>query len=106
MNYETFNPHNHHNDISAAFGRFTRKFGYLYDSEYRTAPTTANTPELLTTWKEQDKARLFLSRAVSDEFLDDYESIVPETERTNITFASLVNKMKTRLYSVEELHLF
>ena len=94
--YEVFNPRNHPEDVLNAFVRFTRKFGYVYDGENRTAPATANTDALVTEWKNKDKARLFLSRAVSDEFLDDYESAVPDAERVNITFTSLVTKMKTR----------
>ena len=73
MSYEVFNPRNHQEDVLNAFTRFTRKFGYVYDGENRTVPPTANTPELVTEWKNKDKARLFLSRAVSDEFLDDFE---------------------------------
>ena len=76
MNLDThkvFNPRNHPVDVVTAFARFTRKYGYAYDG-----------------------ARLFRSRAVSDEFLDDFESTVAEDERTNIKFTTLVDKMKTR----------
>ena len=96
MSYETFNPRNHQDDVLNAFVRFTRKFGYVYDGENRTVPATANTNELIAEWKEKDKARLFLSRAVSDEFLDDYEAAVTTAERTNITFETIVTKMKER----------
>ena len=96
MNYEVFNPRNHQDDILNAFVRFIRKFGYVYDGENRSAPATANTVELVSAWKEKDKARLFLSRAVSDEFLDDYEASVDEGERTDISFTTLIEKMRTR----------
>ena len=97
MNPEkVFNPRNHQVDVLTAFIRFTRKFGYVYDGENRTPPTTANIDELRTQWKDEDKARLFLSRGVSDEFLDDFESTVPENERTGIKFTNLVDKMTTR----------
>ena len=96
MNYEVFNPRNHQEDVLNAFNRFTRKFGYVYDGENRAVPTTANTDELRAEWKDKDKARLFLSRAVSDEFLDDFESTVPAVERTDIKFTDLVTKMTTR----------
>ena len=74
MSYEIFNPRNHQEDVLSSFNRFTRKFGYVYDGENRTIPATANTDLLIAEWKEKDKARLFLSRAVSDEFLDDFEA--------------------------------
>ena len=93
---ETFNPRNHPEDVLNAFTRYTRKFGYVYSGENRTAPATANTAELLATWTDQDKARLFLSKAVSDEFLDDYEATVVAAERVNISFSTLVEKMKER----------
>ena len=96
MSYEIFNPRNHQEDVLSSFNRFTRKFGYVYDGENRTIPATANTDLLIAEWKEKDKARLFLSRAVSDEFLDDFEASVTENERTNITITTLVTKMKTR----------
>ena len=97
MSYETFNPRNHQDDVLNAFVRFSRKFGYVYGGESnRTPPATANTAELIAQWKEKDKARLFLSRAVSDEFLDDYEAAVPEAERVDITFTDIVTKMTTR----------
>ena len=96
MNLEVFNPRNHQEDVLAAFNHFTRKFGYVYDGENRTVPTSANTEQLVQEWKEKDKARLFLSRAVSDEFLDDFEAAVSEADRIDIQFATLVTKMKAR----------
>ena len=39
---------------------------------------------------------MLLSRAVSDEFLDDFKLSVTEEEHTDITFATLVTKMTTR----------
>ena len=39
---------------------------------------------------------MFLSRGVSDEFLDDFEAAVPEAERTGIKFTDVVTKMTTR----------
>ena len=96
MNFEVFNPRNHSEDVLNAFTCFTRKFGYVYQGENRTPPTSANTEELVATWKDQDKARLFLSRAVSDEFLDDFEAAVVENERANISFTDLIKKMTTR----------
>ena len=96
MSLEVFNPRNHQEDVLTAFTRFTRKFGYVYDGENRTVPATANTPELIRDWKDSDKARLFLSRAVSDEFLDDFEASVAENERSDIKFTDLVTKMTTR----------
>ena len=44
--------------------------------------------------KERDKAKLFLSRAVSDEFHDDFKSIVSPNDRENITFTMLIELMK------------
>ena len=96
MNYEVFNPRNHQDDVLNSFIRFTRKFGYVYDGENRSVPTSANTALLVTEWKDKDKARLFLSRAVSDEFLDDFEASVPQNDRTDISFTVLVTNMKTR----------
>ena len=90
-----FNPRNHPADVVTAFTHFTRKYGYAYDGENRTVPSTANTVALIAEWKDQDKARLFLSRAVSDEFLDDFESTVAEDEQTNIKFTT-VDKMETQ----------
>ena len=96
MSLEVFNPRNHQEDVLTAFTRFTRKFGYVYDGENRTIPSTANTDALISEWKNKDKARLFLSRAVSDEFLDDFEAAIADDERMNITFTDLVAKMTTR----------
>ena len=93
---KVFNPCNHQVDVLTAFIRFTRKFGYVYDGENRTPPTTANTDELRTQWKDEDKARLFLSCGVSDKFLDDFESTVTENEQTGIKFTNIVDKMTTR----------
>ena len=98
MNLDThkvFNPCNHPVDVVTAFARFTKKYGYAYDGENQTVPSTANTVALIAEWKDQDKARLFPSRAVSDKFLDDFESTVAEDEQTNIKFTTLVDKMKT-----------
>ena len=95
MNYEIFNPRNHQDDVLNAFIRFTRKFGYVYDGENRLVPAAANTADLMATWKDKDKARLFLSRAVSDEFLDDFEASIAKADRVDISFTSLVDKMKT-----------
>ena len=77
MTYEVFNPRNHQDDVLNAFIRFTRKFGYIYDGENRTVPATANTDDLIAKWKDKEKARFFLSRAVPDEFLDDFETAIP-----------------------------
>ena len=69
MNLDThkvFNPRNHLVDVVTAFTHFTRKYGYVYDGENRTVLSTANTVALFAEWKDQDKARLFLSRAVSE----------------------------------------
>lgn len=96
MNYEVFNPRNHQDDVLNAFIRFTRKFGYVYDGENRLVPAAANSADLIATWKDKDKARLFLSRAVSDEFLDDFEASIAEADRVDISFTSLVDNMKTR----------
>ena len=96
MTYETFNPRNNQEDVLSAFNKFTRKFGYVYEGENRTVLATANTDELITDWKAKDKAQLFLSCAVSDEFLDNFEASVVEIERNNITFNTLVEKMKVR----------
>ena len=67
LDHKVFNPRNHPVDVVAAFTRFTRKFGYIYDGENRTAPTAANTDILVSKWKDKDKAKLFTSRAVSDQ---------------------------------------
>ena len=75
MNLKVFNPHNNHEDVLFAFTRFTRKFGYVYDGKNPPPPASANTAELIAEWKDKDKAQSFLSRAVSDEFLDDFEAI-------------------------------
>ena len=91
-----FNPRDHAWDVLNAFNRFVRKFGYTYAGENRTPPAAYNTFDSITPWKNQDKARLFLSKAVTDEFLDDFESTVPVEERISITFDDLVFKMKER----------
>ena len=100
---KVFNPRHHPSDIQTAFTRFVKKFGYTYNGENRTVPTAiVNTPATAAItnasadWKEKDKAKLFLSRAVSEEFLDDYEAAVSEAERTDIKFDDLVTKMKDR----------
>ena len=41
------------------------------------------------------KGSFFLSQAVSDEFLDDFENAVPETDRTGIKFSNLATKHAT-----------
>ena len=94
--HKVFNPRNHPVDLVSAFMRFQRKFGYVYDGENRVPPSTITEAAQVSEWKEKDKARLFLSRAVSDEFLDDFENAVPETDRTGIKFSDLVDKIKTR----------
>ena len=94
--HKVFNPRNHVVDVLSAFTRFARKFGYVYEGENRAVPSTEDTADAIATWKEKDKAKLFLSRAVSDEFRDDFESAVPENDRVNITFSTLVTKMKER----------
>ena len=94
--HKIFSPRYHVVDLVSAFTRFQRKFGYIYEGENRTAPSTATTPETVAEWKDQDKAKVFLSRAVSDEFLDDFESTVKEDERAGINFTTLVKKMKER----------
>ena len=91
-----FNPRHYSSDIETTFTRFVRKFDYIYEGENRTAPATANTAELLRAWKLKDKSRLFLSWAVSDEFLDDFEATTTEAERNDITFTTFVTKMKER----------
>ena len=64
--HEMFNPRNHQEDVLNAFQRFTRKFGYIYDGENRSAPATANTDAIIAEWREKNKAR-FLSLAVTDQ---------------------------------------
>ena len=71
MNHEVLNPRNHQDDVLTAFTRLTRQFGYIYGGGNRTVSPSANTDELCQEWREKDKARIFLSRAVSDKFLDD-----------------------------------
>ena len=94
--HKIFNPRHHAVDVLSAFTRFSRKFGYVYDGENRTVPSSETTAEAIATWKDMDKAKLFLSRAVSDEFLDDFESAVAANERVNISFTTLITKMKER----------
>ena len=94
--HKIFNPRQYPTDVLSAFTKYVRKFNYIYDGENRTVPTAHTEPDAIASWKEEDKAKLFLSRAVSDEFLDDFESAVIVTERTNIKFTALVEKMKTR----------
>ena len=94
--HKIFNPRNHPIDLVSAFMRFQRKFCYVYDGENRTPPSTITGDAQINEWKEKYKAKLFLSRAVSDEFFDDYENEVPEGERANIKFTDLVEKIKKR----------
>ena len=94
--HRTFNPRNHPVDLVSAFTKFQRKYGYIYDGENRTPPSSITDDNAIAEWREKDKAKLFLSRAVSDEFLDDYEDAVPEIERAGIKFSVLVQKMKAR----------
>ena len=94
--HKVFNPRNHQIDLVSAFTRYQRKFGYVYDGENRSPPSTIVEPAQILEWRERDKARLFLSRAVSDEFLDDYEAAVPEAQRSNIKFSDLVEAIKKR----------
>ena len=94
--HKVFNPRNHQIDLVSAFTRYQRKFGYVYDGENRSPPSAIVDPAQILEWRERDKARLFLSRAVSDEFLDDYEAAVPEASRVNIKFSDLVEAIKKR----------
>ena len=55
--HKIFNPRYHVVDLVSAFTRFQRKFGYIYEGENRTAPSTATTPETVAEWKDQDKAK-------------------------------------------------
>ena len=93
--HKVFNPCNHVVDVLSAFTRIARKFEYVYEGENCAVPSTEDTVDAIATWKEKDKAKLFLSHAVSDEFLDDF-SAVSENARANITFSTLVTKMKER----------
>ena len=61
MSHEVFNPRSHQDDVLSAFKKFTRKFGYVYDGENRTVPATANTEELISEWKDKDKAIVFIT---------------------------------------------
>ena len=100
---KVFNPRQHSSDIKTAFTRFVRKFGYIYEGENRSPPTSVATaaatdavPDLIADWKEKDKAKLFLSRAVTDEFIDDYEAAISEINRREIKFRDLVVHMNER----------
>ena len=92
--HTVFNPRQHPTDVETAFTKFIRKFGYIYDGENRPCPSTVEGGDAITAWTQKDKAKMFLSRAVSDEFLDDYEAAIPAAERTGIKFNDLVTKMK------------
>lgn len=46
--------------------------------------------------KKREVAKLFLFHAVSDEYLNEFESIVGQNERTDITFSTLINLIKER----------
>ena len=92
--HKVFNPRHHTTDILSAFTKFERKFKYIYNGENRTVPATHTTEVAISDWKDKDKAKLFLSKAVSDEFLDDFESAVLENERKD-------TKSKTISYFIE-----
>ena len=91
-----FNPRDHPVDLVSAFMKFQRKFGYIYNGENRLCPSSITGADDIAEWQDKDKATLFLSKAVSDAFLDDFEDAVPEGERAGIKFTDLVTKMKTR----------
>ena len=88
MNLESknkiFNPRLHQEDLLTAFNKFVRKFEYIYAGENRTVPLSLEKPEEKLQWQEEDKTKLFLARAVSDEFLDDYESIFPNAANNKL----------------------
>ena len=94
--HKMFNPRDHPVDLVSAFMKFQRKVGYIYNGENRTCPSSITEATAIAEWQEKDKAKLFLSKAVSDTFLDDFEDAVPENERAGIKFSDLVTKMKER----------
>ena len=79
-----------------SINKFQRKFGYVYDGENRTPPSNVTEAAAILDWKDKDKAKLFLSRAVSDEFLDDFEAVFSEDQRSGIKFSELVKEMQAR----------
>ena len=94
--HKIFNPRNHPVDLVSAFMKFQRKFGYVYEGATRNPPSSVTGADAIAEWQDKDKAKLFLSQAVSDEFLDDYEDTITESDRAGIKFSDLVKKMKER----------
>ena len=94
--HKIFNPRNHPVDLVSAFMKFQRKFGYVYEGATRNPPSSITGADAIADWQDKDKAKLFLSQAVSDEFLDDYEDTITESDRAGIKFSDLVKKMKER----------
>ena len=60
-----------------AYTKFLRIFGNIYEGKNRNLPTGTNTTVVdIASPKERDIGKFFLSRAVSDKFLDEFKSIV------------------------------
>ena len=89
-----FNPEDHRDNLYDTFCEFIETFHYEYDAIAKDPPEGSNDTQ--TAWIEQNKRKIFLGRFASRNLQKDYEDVVAENDRRNITFTEMVRRLKER----------
>jgi len=93
-NYEKFDPSVHKDNVYDAFIEFIDSFQYEYDAIAKEPP--AGDEATQNAWIEQNRRKIFLGKFASRNLQKDYEDVVPVTDRQNISFTTMVTKLKDR----------
>ena len=90
-----FDPEVHRNNVYDAFSEFIETFRYEYEAVAKDPPPALSN-EAQKEWIKKDMRKLFLGRYCSRNFQRDYEATVNANERSDMTFETMVVRMKAR----------
>lgn len=90
-----FDPDQAAQETLAKFNDFVKDYEFVYEAKHaHRVPATLETDDERNQWFEQDRRRQFLGLYVTPRFREDYEAVVPETERAKCTFSNLKEKIR------------
>ena len=90
-----FDPDNHRGACYDAFIDYCEAYAYEYEAIAKDPASTLNAEEK-EEWIQINKRKLFLGRFASRNLQKDFEEVVPEAERSTITFTDMITRIKER----------
>ena len=92
-----FDPEEHKGNAYEAFLEFIESYHYEYDAISKEPPKSLETAQARASWIEQNKRKIFLGKFASRNLQREYEEITNEQERTSMSFADMVKKIREHL---------